>query len=88
MNSNSLMKQVISFQKAVFDSNYNSVTVFQDYSQSMTDGFIKQIPWVTEEQKKSLTDVFDYIRKSKEEYREAVDKGFVDMEKLFDTDLQ
>lgn len=76
METAKLTKQMIDFQKAAFDNTYAGLTVFQDYTENMTNGFLKQFPWVTEEGKKPIQNSFELMKKSREDYKKMIDQGF------------
>ena len=49
-----IARQMIDFQKTLFDNTYNVVTTMQDNSENMVNGFLNQCTWVTEEAKEAL----------------------------------
>lgn len=75
-------KQVIGFQKTLFDNTFNAVIVMQDNSENMMNGFLKQFPWVTEEAKKPLNDSITFIKRARDDYKKSVDQGFDKLEEL------
>jgi hypothetical protein len=82
METPKIMKQMIGFQKALFDNTFSAVIVMQDNSEKMMNGFLKEIPWVTEEAKKPLNDSLAFIKKARDDYKKAIDQGFDQLEKL------
>ena len=84
MDSKRLAKQMISFQKAIFNSSFHGLNLMQEQSKNMTDGFLRQFPWVNEASKKPLMDSMDYLSKTRKEYKNAVDQGFTQLEDLID----
>ncbi len=85
METPKIAKQMIGFQKTLFENTYNAVTVMQDNSEQMLNGFIKQFPWVTEEAKKPLNESIAFIKKARDDYKKAVEQGFDKLEELVDT---
>ena len=76
METAKFTKQMIDFQKAAFDNTYAGLTVFQDYTENMTNGFLIQFPWVTEEGKKPIENSFEIMKKYREDYKKMIDEGF------------
>jgi hypothetical protein len=77
-----MTKQIVGFNKAVFDNTFNGVAFVQDYSQNMMDGFMRQFPWVTEQTQKPLKDTIELMKKARTDYKKAVDQGFDQLEEL------
>jgi hypothetical protein len=77
-----MTKQMIDFQKAVFNNTFNGIAFMQDYSQNMMDGFMRQFPWVTEQNKKPLKDTVELMKKARTDYKNAVDQGFNQLENM------
>ena len=82
MEPRAITRQVIDFNKAVFNNTYYGATVMQDYAQNMMNGYLRQFPFVTEEHKKSLDDFLRYLKKAGDQYKEAVDLSFEYLEKI------
>lgn len=76
METPKIAKQVIGFQKTMFDNTYNAITVMQDNTENMMTGFLKQFPWVTEEVTKPLNDSITFTKKARDDYKKIVDQGF------------
>lgn len=76
METLKIAQQVLSFNKTVFDNTYTGMTVMQEYSENMINGYLRQFPWITEENTKPLFDSIDFMKKAREDYKSAVDQGF------------
>ena len=85
MEMPAITRQMIGFHKAVFDNTFYGVTVLQDYTQNMMEGYMRQFPWVTDVQKKPFDEAVDIIKKTREEYKKAVDQGFARLEEMIDS---
>ncbi|MGB3224362.1 MAG: hypothetical protein WBB23_16295 [Desulforhopalus sp.] len=85
METVKMTKQMIDFQKTVFDNTFNGVVFMQDYSQNMLDGFMRQFPWVTEQNQKPLKDTVELMKKARTDYKKAVDQGFHQLENMINT---
>ncbi len=82
MEQAKIAKQMIGFQKTVFDNSFNAMAVVQDQTESMVNNFIGQFPWVTQEGKKQMDETYAYTKKSREDFKKAVDDGYAQFEKL------
>ena len=82
MEMSTITKQMIGFHRAIFNNTYYGMTVMQDYSQNMMEGYLRQFPWVTEESKKPFNESIEFIRKAREDYKKAVDQGYEKLEDM------
>ena len=82
METPEMAKQMIGFQRTVFNNSFNAMATVQDQTEVMINNFMGQFPWVTEDVKKQMTDSYAYIKKTREEFKKAVDSGFDQFEKL------
>jgi hypothetical protein len=76
MEASKITKQMIGFQKAMFENTYTVMTVIQDYSGNMMHGYLKQFPWITEETRKPLADSIEFLKTARNDYKKAVEQGF------------
>ncbi len=77
-------KQTLGFQKTIFDNSYNAMTMVQDQTEIMVNGYLDQLPWITAENKNSLKTTFDTMKKTRDNFKKAVDDGFSKIEVLFE----
>ena len=84
METPQFAKQMIGFQKTVFNNSFTALANVQDQTETMIKNFIGQFPWVTEESKKQMNDTYAYIKKARNDFKKAVDDGFDQFEKLAD----
>lgn len=82
MELTGISNQIIDFQKASFDQVFTGVTAMQEYSEKVMDDLLNQSPWVGEESKKSINDSVKIFKSMTEEYKKAVDQGFVELKKI------
>ncbi len=75
-------KQTLSFQKTVIDNSFNAMNMVQDQSEKMLSGYLENLPWVTEEGKKSLQTSIDMAKQIRDDFKKAVDDGFEQIEKM------
>lgn len=79
-----MAKQMIGFQKTVFDNSFNALAVVQDQTETMIKTFMGQFPMATDESKKQLDETLAYTKKARDEFKKSVDEGYARIESLFD----
>ncbi len=84
METPKIAKQMIGFQKVVFNNSFNSLATVQDQTETMVKNFMGQFPWVNEDAKKQMDESYAYIKKARDDFKKAVDDGFTQFEKLMD----
>lgn len=84
MESTKIAKQMISFQKTVFDNSFSAMVTVQDQTENMINNLMGQLPWVTEDGKKQMAETFAYTKKARDNFKTAIDEGYAQFEKLFD----
>ncbi|MGB3211022.1 MAG: hypothetical protein WBB19_09990 [Desulforhopalus sp.] len=84
METTQLTRQMIDFQKTLFDNSYNALTVIHNQNEEMINGFLKQLPWATEESKKPFVDSISFIKSARAEYKKSIDQGFTYFQELVD----
>lgn len=84
MDSAQMAKQMISFQKTVFENSFNSLSVAQDQSENMIGNLMGQFPWVTEDGKKQVQEIFAFTKKARDDFKKAIDEAYANLEKLLD----
>ncbi|SDO37717.1 hypothetical protein [Desulforhopalus singaporensis] len=82
MEYQKITNQMISFNKAVFENTFTTMDVLQDYSENMVNGFWRQFPWMTEDNKKPLIDTLSLMKKSREDCRKLMVEGFEKWEQV------
>ncbi len=83
MEPGKIAKQMILFQKTLFENNFAAMNAVQDQTEKIFNTFMDQLPWVPEEGKKAVNDSVKFYKKAREDYKKAVDDGFAKMEELF-----
>ena len=84
MENTKIAKQMIGFQKTVFDNSFNALAVVQDQTETMINNFLGQLPWVTEEGKNQMGETAAFIKKARDDFKKAVDDGYAQFEKMLD----
>lgn len=82
MEMQKMAKQVITFQKSLFENSYHAMNMIFEQTENMVNSFIKQMPMVPEESKKVMDDVIGFYKKSRDDFKKTVDEGFKKMEEM------
>ncbi len=83
METGKIANQTITFQKSLFENTFNAMNMVQDQTEKMTNTFLEQLPWVNEEGKKAVSDAVKMYKEARDNFKKAVDDGFVKMEEMF-----
>jgi polyhydroxyalkanoate synthesis regulator phasin len=83
MEMQKMGKQLINFQKSLFENSYHAMNMVFEQTENMVNSFLKQMPMVPEESKKAMDDVLVFYKKSRDDFKKAVDDGFTKMEEIF-----
>jgi predicted nucleic-acid-binding protein len=83
MEQGKMAKQMITFQKTLFENAFNAMSMVQDQTEKITNDFLTQIPWVSEDGKKAITNAIEFYKKAREDFKKAVDDGFEKTEEIF-----
>jgi polyhydroxyalkanoate synthesis regulator phasin len=83
MEMQKMGKQMINFQKNLFENSYHAMNMVCEQTETMMDGFIKQMPMVPENSKKVMDDVLGFYKKSRDDFKKTIDEGFTRMEDIF-----
>jgi hypothetical protein len=82
MYPNLFAKQMMDFQKTAFDNAYNSMVMLQDHNEKLASTLLEQATWIPEEGNRVITRWIDILKKSRDDYKVAVDDVFSQMEDL------
>lgn len=84
METTQFAKQTLGFQKTILENSFNAMTMVQDQTEKMVNGYLDQLPWVTAEGKKSMQTSINMGKKARNDFKKAVDDGFSKIEELFE----
>lgn len=84
METIKLARQSLLFQKTIFENSFNAMILSQDQTEKMVTAYLDQLPWVTDEGKKSLQETVDMARKARDDFKKAVDEGYKKFEELLE----
>lgn len=84
METTKLAKQMVGFQKSVFDNSYNAMCIVQDQTETMMNSFLTQLPWVTAEGKKAMDSSLAFSKQARGDIKKTIDDGYKNIDNLFD----
>jgi hypothetical protein len=84
MDTTKFAKQTLGFQKTILENSFNAMTMAQDQTEKMFTSYLDQLPWITEENKKSLQTTTDMVKKARDDFKKAVDEGYSKFEQLLE----
>ena len=84
METTQFAKQALGFQKTMLENSFNAMTMVQDQTEKMVNGYLDQLPWVTAEGKKTLQTSVDMTKKARDDFKKAVDEGFSKIEEFLE----
>ena len=82
MDAPTPVKQIITFQKTFFENTYEATCRLQDQTCEMNETFFTQMPFLPEEGKKIIAEFRDMAKKTRENFKKAIDDGFARLEEL------
>jgi polyhydroxyalkanoate synthesis regulator phasin len=83
MDQKDALKQMIQYNKTVFENTFSSLTMVQDQMEKTMDMFMKQSTWFPEEGKKVVDEYSKAYKKARENFKNAVDESFKKLEGFF-----
>jgi Cft2 family RNA processing exonuclease len=84
METTQMAKQALGFQKTVFNNSFNAMVLVQEQTEKMLGSYIEKLPWVTEENKKSLETSVEMGKKACADYKKAVEEGYDKFEEMLE----
>jgi hypothetical protein len=84
MDTTQMAKQTLSFQKTIFTNSFNAMVLAQEQTEKMFNSYLEQLPWATEEGKKSLDSSVEMTKKARDDFKTAVDEGYAKFEEMLE----
>jgi hypothetical protein len=85
MDTTQTVKQTLDFQKTIFSNSFNAMVTAQDQTEKMLNSYFEQLPWVNEENKKPIDASIEMGKKTRDEFKKAVDEGYAKFEEILVT---
>lgn len=85
MESAKIAKQMIDFQKTMFDNTFNAMVLVQEQTERMANTLLEQATWLPAEGRSAINGWVDAFKKGREEFKKGVDENFKRVEDFFVT---
>ncbi|MBF0498339.1 MAG: hypothetical protein HQK58_17475 [Deltaproteobacteria bacterium] len=86
MEPQKMLQQMINFNKYMFDNTFNSITMFQEQMEKMSNMFLDQATGMPEEGKKAVTEWVKSYKTARDDFKKVVEDNFKKMEEFFAAD--
>jgi hypothetical protein len=83
MDQKKMFKQMIKLTQTTFDNIYNVTVLAQDQFERVANTALDQIPGLPAEGRKSIENWADAFKYSRNSFKQQMDTGFEQAEKLF-----
>ena len=83
MDSSKIAKQMIDFQKTMFENTFNAMTLVQEQTERMANTLLDQAAWMPEEGKNAINDWVKAFKSGRENFKKGVDENFKKVEDFF-----
>ncbi len=80
MENKKIAKQMVDFNKAAFESGYNTIFMLQEQSAKALDNMLQQNPWLPAQTKSFMNEWMNIYKKVINNFKEAVDQNYSRME--------
>jgi hypothetical protein len=80
-----IAKQMIDFQKTMFDNTFNAMVLVQEQTERMATTLLDQATWLPAEGKNAISGWVDAFKKGREDFKKNVDENFKRVEDFFNT---
>ena len=83
MNNKVILKQVVQFNKTVFDNAFKAMNLAQEQGEKMLNALLDQATWLPEEGKKTITDWLKAYKKGMDDFKKALDEQYKKVDDFF-----
>ena len=80
MDQKKLIKQALDFNKNAFNNGFNALVVLQDHTERIYNAALENATWIPKEGKNTLGEWIGSYKKGRENYKDAVNAGFEQLE--------
>ncbi|SLM28162.1 conserved hypothetical protein [Desulfamplus magnetovallimortis] len=84
MDVSTVAKQMVGFQKTLFNNTFNAMVIVQDQTENMLNGFLGQVPWITDDARKQMNESMAFAKKARDDFKKAVDDGYSKFDQMFE----
>jgi hypothetical protein len=84
MEKKEIVKQMIDMHKSTFENYFSMMVLLQDQTEKLLKPFVDNSPGMSDENKKILDKWTNEYKKSREDFKKAIDNGYAKVEAFFD----
>lgn len=84
MEPRAIAKQIMAFQKAAIDSSFDALGLLQDQTERVVHTLMQQAFCFPDEGKRVLGEWVTACKKTRDDFKQAVDENFKNMESFLD----
>jgi polyhydroxyalkanoate synthesis regulator phasin len=88
MENSKTVKQLIDYQKAAFETSFNSVLMLQEQTSKVLDNMLQQSPWLPAQAKAFVSEWTNIYKKVTTDFKEAADQNYSKMEEFLISDIE
>jgi len=76
MDQKQIAKQMVEFNKSIFDNSFTAMTALHDQTEKLITGFLEKAAWLPEEGKKPIHDWINSYKKGREDFKATADERY------------
>ncbi|MBN1470893.1 MAG: hypothetical protein JW925_03865 [Syntrophaceae bacterium] len=84
MEQQKIIEKMIDLHKTFFESYFSMMVLLQDQTENLLKPYINGFPGMNNENKKVLDQCINEYKRSRDEFKKAIDKGYAKAETFFD----
>lgn len=88
MENKKIAKQLFDYNKAAFESGYNTIFMMQEQSTKALDNMLQQNPWLPAQTKSFMNEWMNIYKKVINDFKEAVDQNYSRMEEYLGSESE
>jgi phosphopantothenoylcysteine synthetase/decarboxylase len=88
MENEKIAKQLVDYNKAAFETGFNSVLMLQEQTTKAMDNIIQQSPWLPAQTKSFINEWISIYKKVTNDFKEAVDQNYSKMEEFLASGIE
>lgn len=83
MTQNQILKQMVNFNKAIFENTYNAIVQSYDQSEKIANTFLGQNNEMREKGQSIFSEWSEIFKNGRNDFKKAVDESFKNTENMF-----
>jgi hypothetical protein len=87
MENTKMVKQMIDYHKAAFETSFNSVLMFQEQTTKALDSILQQSPVLPAQTKAFMNEWTGIYKKATADFKEAADQNYSKLEEFLAPDI-